>query len=435
MTQQATSAPEQVIGVTGAPDNPLRVFLSSAFEGTPGRMRLLGAVAALAAAVFGIVGATILWSSSAALSRADHDTAQVVRSQGIYADLLRADASATNAFLVGGLENPAQRADYDATMSRVAAAIAEAATAQPADGTALGQLNAQVQTYAATVEQARVYNRQGLPIGSQYLNNASLGLRTTTLPVVAAVTSANAQRADQEFGASSTGVALGLVGTLALIVLVVVIVWLARRTHRYLNVPLTVAAGLVLVALLLGTTTLGSVGSGLATVRGSDYKATLALANARSAAFDAKSNESLTLIARAGNASETKWKTPSESVLTNLVVLGAAQGSIGPAGSLRTAWNAYVTEHVAIRKLDDDGTWDQAVAAATKTDPASANARFTAFTSQADQSLETFRAATQAKVTEPQTRVTVTGWVLLIICLAAALLALRGISQRLEEYR
>ena len=159
------------------------------------------------------------------------------------------------------------------------------------------------------------------------------------------------------------------------------------------------------------------------------------MANARSAAFDAKSNESLTLIARAGNASETKWKTPSGSVLANLVVLEAAQGDNGPAGSLGAAWNAYVTEHDAIRKLDDAGTWDQAVAAATKTDPPSANARFTAFTSQADQSLETFRAATQAKVTEPQTRVTVTGWALLIICLAAALLALRGISQRLEEYR
>ena len=161
----------------------------------------------------------------------------------------------------------------------------------------------------------------------------------------------------------------------------------------------------------------------------------MALATARSAAFDAKSNESLTLIARAGNASEAKWKTPSESVLANVVVLEAAQGSIGPAGSLRTAWNAYGTEHVAIRKLDDAGTWDQAVAAATKTEPPSANATFTAFTSQADQSLETFRAATQATVTEPQTRVTVTGWVLLVICLAAALLALRGISQRLEEYR
>ncbi len=428
--------PGQLLGVTAGRPSALRTFLSSAFEGTPGRMRVVGAVTALAAAVFGIVGANNLWSSSAALERANHNTAQVVRVQGIYADLLRADADATNAFLVGGLENAAQRADYDSAVAGVAQAIAEAAKAQPADGTVLGALNAEVQTYAATVEQARVYNRQGLPIGAQYLNNASVGLRARALPIVEVTARANEQRASDEFAASSNGVALGLTGAIALVILVFAMVWLARRTRRYLNTPLTVGSVLVLLALLIGATTLSSVASQITTVRSSAYQGTLSLATARSAAFDAKSNESLTLVARAGNASEQKWKAPSDAVLASLQTLqGRGAVTRSEAARLIEQWQAYVTQHKAIRQLDDAGTWDKAVAAATSTGSGSANALFTAFTTDSATTLTAVSRTTQDQVAEPRTRTTLAGWVLLVVCLGAALLAVRGVSQRLEEYR
>ncbi len=428
-TGPARSAPAQ-------PVNPIRAVLSSVFEGTPGRMRLVGAAAALVAAAFGIVSATSLWSSSAALERAGHNTAQVVRVQGIYADLLRADADATNAFLVGGLEDPAQRADYDNAMGRVATAIAGAATAQPADGTALGVLNSRVQSYATSVQQARADNRQGLPVGAQYLKNASTSLRTTTLPLVDAVAQANVQRATREFAASSTGVILVGSGAVAFMALVLVMVWLARQTHRYVNLPLALASALVVLATLVGASALGSVGTRISQVQASDYQSTLSLAAARSAAFDAKSQESLTLIARAGSASEASWKAPANTVLANLRELGTAQGPTSPvAAELTRQWNAYASEHETIRKLDDAGQWDQAVTAATRTDSGSANALFTTFTASAAASLRTFEEATQASLGEPRLRVTLTAWALLAICLGAAVLAVRGITERLKEYR
>jgi len=428
--------PGQLLGATTSRPSPFRAFLSSAFEGTPGRMRLIGTVAALAAAIFGIIGANNLWSASGALDRANHTTAQVVRVQGIYADLLRADADATNAFLVGGLENAAQRADYDAALAGVTRAIAEAAKAQPADGTVLGALNTQVQTYAATVEQARVYNRQGLPIGAQYLNNASLGLRSSALPIVAATTQANERRANDEFAASRNGLGLAITGALSLIVLVLAMVWLARRTHRYLNAPLTIATVLVLLALLIGALTISSVASQIKNVRNAAYQSTLSLATARSAAFDAKSNESLTLVARAGNASEPKWTQPSDAVLTNLDRVRASSGlSPGEAATLTGQWQAYGRAHQAIRQLDDAGTWDKAVAAATSTEAGSANALFTTFAASSATSLAKASQTTQTQVTAPRTRTTLAGWVLLVVSLGAALLSVRGISQRLEEYR
>ena len=268
-----------------------RGALVAALEGTPGRMRVLAFVAAVVAAAFGLIGAMSLWSSAGALERADHNTAQVVRIQGIYADLVRADADATSSFLVGGIENADQRADYDASLDRVATGIADAADAQPADSEALGALNGAVQDYAATIEEARVYNRQGLPVGAQYLSGASATLRSDILPIVKTLSDANKARADAEFDASSRLLTLVLSGLGALALLVLVMVWLARRTHRYLNPSMFVGSLVVLAALAIGIVTLAGVGSQVQAVRNSSFAYTVKLADARTAAYDAKSNE------------------------------------------------------------------------------------------------------------------------------------------------
>ena len=405
--------------------------VGSALEGTPGRMRLLAFVGAVVAAAVGLVGAMSLWSSAGALQRADHNTAQVVRIQGIYADLVRADADATNSFLVGGIEDPAKRADYDASMERVAKGIAAAAQAQPADSEALGVLNGKVQTYASTVEQARVTNRQLLPVGATYLSNASAALRADILPIVKALVDANRARADTEFDAASRLLTLVLVGLAGLAVLVLVMIWLARRTHRYLNPSLFVGTLVVVAALAVGIITLAGVGSQVQQVRNSDFAYTVKLADARTAAYDAKSNESLTLIARgSGSAYETAWQQQSNSLITSLASLDDANEN-----RLRAEWNDYGTAHKAIRADDEKGEWDAAVQAALATDDKSANAKFTTFTNDADKTLAKYSADTQNSLLGPVGWVTVIGWLLLALCVAAAVLVLRGMGQRIEEYR
>ncbi|MBK8733492.1 MAG: hypothetical protein IPL93_11725 [Actinomycetales bacterium] len=144
---------------------------------TPTLMRRISLLVATICTVFAVVGGLTLVDNRTALGRAGTNVAQVVTVQSVYADLLRADADATNAFLVGGLENAAQRADYEAAMGRVSESIAAAAAAQPADATALAALNGLVTDYAATIESARAYNREGLPVGAQYLKIASTTLR------------------------------------------------------------------------------------------------------------------------------------------------------------------------------------------------------------------------------------------------------------------
>jgi hypothetical protein len=170
---------------------------------TPQRLRLLSLGVVVVGLVIGVVGALIFAYLASSLSRAKEDTAQLIRVQKIQSNLLSADATATNAFLVGGLEPPAQRAAYDQAMSSTSALIAEAAQAQPADGSALSALNQQVLSYAGTIEQARANNRQGLPVGAQYLRNASAQLRSDALPILDNLVAANSARATDEMKAGA----------------------------------------------------------------------------------------------------------------------------------------------------------------------------------------------------------------------------------------
>ena len=206
---------------------------------------------------------------------------------------------------------------------RPPSSIAEAAQHQPADGNALGALNQALVAYTGQVEQARANNRQALPIGAQYLREASADLRATALPLLKNLGEANNARVAEEFDRAARA-ALWLVvpGLLTLVVLGLALVWLARRTRRYVNLPLAAAALVVLVTVVVGTVGLLAVKEGVDTTRDGVYAATLSTAQARVAGFDAKSNESLTLIARgSGGAFEKAWQASNTAVNAELTEL------------------------------------------------------------------------------------------------------------------
>ena len=69
-----------------------------------------------------LAGAPLTLSWQAAPQRPAADTDQLIRVQAIQTNLLRADADATNAFLVGGLEPAEQRAAYDDAIDQSVAA-------------------------------------------------------------------------------------------------------------------------------------------------------------------------------------------------------------------------------------------------------------------------------------------------------------------------
>lgn len=399
---------------------------------TPSRMRLLGIAMATVALVVGLVAAQSFWAADAALDRAAENSAQLVRLQDVQTRLVRADALATNAFLVGGLEPVDQREEYDAAVERAGQQAALAASAQPADGEALAVLTSDIQSYVGTIELARANNRQAFPVGAQYLRLASAGLRAEALPVLATLRDANEARAEAEFSAASQAravvVVVGLVG-LALVVLG--LVWLARRTHRYVNLPLAGAGLIVLVVLVVGAISLGAVAGTVAQVQAGPYAQARALSDARIAAFDAKSNESLTLISRgSGAAFEAAWVASSGITQEQLAVaLDAGSSDLAPA------WDLYAERHAEIRALDDGGAWDDAVAAATSREDGTANAAFDAFDTDSAQELDAASAATSGRLVDASSGLVLAAWLCVLGGLAAAALAWFGLAQRIEEYR
>ena len=406
----------------------------SGMEGTPGRLTGLAVLTVLAALLFGLAAAYAFRSADGALTRAGANTDQLVRVQAIQTKLIQADADATNAFLVGGLEPAEQRDDYNAAVTSASKLIAEAARKQPADGPALSALNEALLNYTTGIEQARGNNRQALPVGAQYLKNASADLRTDALPLLTNLVVANNQRVSNEFGNVDTAILwLVLSGLLALIVLAFGLIWLARRTRRYVNVPMAVSAAIVLVTLVLGAVGLASIASTVDDVRDGVYAATLSTAEARIAGFDAKSNESLTLVARgSGAAFEDAWKKSDTAVRGALSELDANSAS----ADLETLpWDPYAEVHQQIRKLDDSGNWDGAVALATGTGATSGNATFSSFDTSSDQQLSSLSKKTASQLDDAGGWLTLASILALLAGIVAAVSAWWRVALRLEEYR
>ncbi|WP_251153886.1 hypothetical protein [Cellulosimicrobium sp. Marseille-Q4280] len=404
-----------------------------ALRRTPGRLRLVLALSVLASVALGLLGFQAGSVQSRALDAAAEDSAQLVGVQDVRNALVAADATATGAFLVGGLEPAEQRARYDELVDQAAADLATLSGSNEADAEILGQVAADLTVYTGLVEQARANNRQGFPVGAAYLDQASTILRDEMLPALDEVVLDDADRVAADFSGVRNALWV-LAGCLvALAVLVLGQVWLARRTHRVLNVGLASATVVVLVVGLVGTILLSQASTRAQDVRTGPYAATLAASQAYALANEAKSMEAFTLIKRgSGQAYEEEFQAATADASERLDA-AAADGVLD--GSTAQALDEWVAHHAEIRALDDGGDWDGAVALATSTEPDSANAAFDAFSAAARDDIETNAAATRDDLGSASTSAAVAGWLLLVAGLVAALLAWRGMTARLEEYR
>ena len=189
----------------------------------------------------------------------------------------------------------------------------------------------------------------------------------------------------------------------------------------------------MLVTLVLGTVGLLSVKQSVDTTRDGVYAATRSTAQARIAGFDAKSNESLTLIARgSGSAFEKAWQASSTAVGAALTGLEQNPAS---SGLDPLPWKGYTDVHQKIRALDDGGDWDGAVALATGSGEDSGNGAFAAFDTASDTQLTQLSGQTAQQLDGTGGWLPFAGVLGLLAGLVAALCAWWGVSMRLEEYR
>ncbi|HEX3541644.1 MAG TPA: hypothetical protein VHT75_14520, partial [Acidimicrobiales bacterium] len=224
---------------------------------TPGRLRLAMSAIVLGLLLLAVVGTGAVQARQRATDAVGRqDEPLLVGAAAVYSSLGDADATATNTFLTAGAEPPARRQQYLTdlnTASGKLAAVARQAGSSPAAAKALAVITTDLPTYSGLVEAARANNRLGNPVGAAYLREGSTLMQGEILPAVRQLFQVEASGLTH---ATNSGLSaldtLGVaaMGALALALLIVGQVFLARRTNRLLN-PALVAATLAVVVLVV----------------------------------------------------------------------------------------------------------------------------------------------------------------------------------------
>lgn len=409
----------------------VREVVAGTFTGTPGRLRLLGGIAIVGCLLFGAIGFAAASALHSDIESAHDDAAQLVRLQTIRTSLVKADANATNAFLVGGLEPAAVRAAYTEGIATAANSIAAASSANASDAKVLSAVNQKLTEYTGLIESARANNRQGFPVGAAYLRDATRVLQEGALLPLAALVAVQQDRVDDAANGINTNIAALVLGlAIAVAALLILQFWLYRRTRRVFNVPLVVATGVVVllgvIALGVGSWARTSAQNALAT----SYRQTVAIATVRINAFDAKSAEALTLISRgSGQVYEGRFTTAADNVAT---ALDGFQSTDAPS-TITPEWRLYLKAHFDLRQLDEDGAWELAVASATGS--GAANKAFAQFERSSADALSAEATGLAHDLDRLLTPLAVIAWTLLLAGVIAAGASWRGVLRRLEEYR
>ncbi len=396
----------------------------------PGVIGAVGAALALFALIAGLVSAN---AQSARISRHDtvlaHTEPLANAAQRLYVALSTADAAASTAYLSGGVESPEVRARYEDALTDAAAALAEATTgASDLETRNLrAKISAELPSYTGYVEAARANNRQGLPVGSAYLRQASGLMQGSILKNAAELQKIrlNQLHADQD---AITGLPLWTTGLLAgLLVACGAGSWiLLRRTNRWVNAGMVSAAGLTVLALLwiFATTIVASA----AIDTGSTARFEK-LAQARILAQQARTEETLQLITR-GNleGSETRFTASSNQLRSDLAGLLSTDS---PAATAFSGWqNGHRHEVAAYRSNNYRGAVDLSI----KGDASGSAAQFTALDNALKTELERTRQQVRDDVNTAGNALTLSPIGTLALLVAAAAAIVVGVWPRLKEF-
>ncbi|HEY0807098.1 MAG TPA: hypothetical protein VGD84_18660 [Pseudonocardiaceae bacterium] len=439
-------------GPPGArPSGDLAAGLRRGANTTPGRltMAMLGLVAlCLLTGVIGLV--SISGRASTLDDLTNHREPVSAAAQQIYRSLSDADATAAGAFLTSAVAPPTLRDRYQTDIAQAGTALAVAATDSsgiPEATKPLSVLSTNIPVYAGLVERASANNALGYPIGSAYLREADNLMQATLLPAAQALYGIDTGRlvAAQDSATSFPWFA-ALLGVALLVALIITQRYLRRRTNRVINVGLLVATIAVVVAMVWSTTglILETVHVSNGRSAGSDPGETLA--QIRTKALQARTDEMLTLVARGGQNYDTPYKTLTKAIggtdgtgglLGQVHATSSDSTMTGEIGDAINAAKSWFTRHNQAAAANASGDYPTAVAITlgSASQPTNEAAAF----DQVDNTLKL--AIGQARIDFANETGAASGWlaalpigVLVLLVLAAAGAAV-GIWQRLKEYR
>ncbi len=404
---------------------------SGSFAGsTPARMRLLAIVTATIAVLLALFGWIAVSRRDQALDRTGDAAARLISVQQIRSAVIEADSIATTSFLLGGLEPADQRARYESRLADAAGGLALLFDGQAGnEREQLVEASSTLNEFSGLVEQARANNRQGFPVGAAYQRQASALVRTDLLVSLSELEQqARAEVNDNIASAHQIGWLLPLAGLITLAAMASGGWWLFQRTRRILNVPLTLGAVICVAVVGYGLIAMGdSVGRADDAVTGDLFLADRD-SQARVGAFQARSDEALTLINRGNGTVNEQGFQQARSRVDALVNDGIRASTQRDLGNL---FDQYVAAHETLRALDTAGDWDGAVALLI----GDSATLFDNFSADIETSVTSRAADAQRNLADASSGLSAARWAILIGALSAAALVAVGYGQRLREYR
>ncbi|MBP2330964.1 hypothetical protein JOF56_011349 [Kibdelosporangium banguiense] len=413
---------------------------------TPGVLGSLALLLVVVGVVAGVFSAISVQRRSTALDDlATRSGPLSVAAQEIYRSLSDADATASGAFLSGGLEPPAVRARFESDIAQAGNALAIAIAArEPGDVTAanspLATLAGQLPVYTGLVETARANNRQGLPLGVAYQREASNLMRTQLLPAAQQLYDDEVGRvsADQDRAGGFPFVEI-LLGLVVLAALVMAQIFVRRRSNRVFNVGLVAATAAAVISLLwVMISTFGVIGSvDDSRVEGSAQVDVLA--RARIATLQARTDETLTLVARGTGKVYQDDYVQVTTKLTGLLdeAFSKANNSavVSEVTSARDNTKTWLAAHDAIRKADDAGDYVGAVRLAIAPVQEGAGTAFDKVDTDLREAIDHTRSSFNTHVAEASSGLGGTVVVVSLLAIVVAVGSAVGLWQRLKEYR
>jgi len=414
---------------------------------TPGRFRMIS----VALVVLGIVvGTTSLLDvrrrADLLTQMSGRDGVPGASALDIYPTLVDADASAASGFLASGTARAAWRTRYENDIAWAAAAITVAsrnAGNDRASVATLARLNTALPVYTGKVETARTLDRQGLPLGFVYLREASELMRGTLLVAAQEVYVAeNARVAAAQAPAIQFPWQVVVLGGLTVGALLLAQLYVARRTHRYLNVGLTLAtvATLAMVAWVVQATS--SAAQQVKAAREDGTQQIELLSQARIDASRARADEVLSLLAR-GNGKvfdDDFAETTADLIEPNGVLVRAHDTARDQShrsvitlaqGQART----WLSVHQQVRDLDRGGQYPEAVTLAMDTGPTGGATVFGQLEETLSQALADRRDRFQKHSARAVHALIVIDFGVAALTIMLFLGIVVGLQQRIAEYR
>jgi hypothetical protein len=405
---------------------------------TPGQLRLGMVVLVIATAVFGLVAVrSVVRRLDAARTVGTVASPQLTAAQDVYVSLADADAAASSAFLKAGSEPPALQQRYRDDISRASAQLPAMAqrTKSAAAASAVTTITNQMPVYAGLVESAHANALQShtLPVAAAYLHEASLLMRNTILPAATVVYSdATSQLADADRAGSSPAeiAAVWVLGLVLLGLLGAMLVYLAVRTRRTLNLGVGIAA--IVIAVLIAITTVAFVREQdalrRAQSRGSDPLQVLSVA--RILTLRSFSDENLDLVERGAT---TGYQADFKG-LANRLHDGRGTGLLdtrSASPSLVSDFESYYRQHGVV-SFDNyhDGNYVRALNVATSDEARTLSNLDTELGRQVDAA----RARLETNARHARNGLAFVAVLAGLLALAAAVAIVLGLRPRIREY-